>query len=302
MIATASVRAKLFTITLILLVSSWAGAQGLTLEGEAFELSVAPGAKIVRRVDSAQQTHVTLAHEGQKIQIRFGADDLFVNFPTSTLRLRKRVLDSAGAYQLVTDFAGKRYTVKRSRKEISWLLPGQEVFFRTRGGKVIQAVGTADFLKLRRNTPAKRVVLESSAGVTDATLINGELELFDGPEVEGHVYFVRGLAFQQGPITLRIPLPDGPFFDALPADRYHRVVHTPAPLPEPAPRAVKVEKKDPLQAEPSTWDSPIYRANNGEKGKDPLNARREKRTDWRKRALEAKEQRNSEEVLRVKGD
>lgn len=276
-----------------------AEAQGRTLEGQDFQLQISPQAKIVRRQDYGRQTVMTLEHEGQKIQVRFGPDDVLVNFPTNTLRLRRSITDSAGHTRTIVDFAGKRYTVKHSEREIVWLLPGQEVYFRTRGGKVSQAVGTADFLKVRRDTPSRRLVLESNAGTSDLSLVKGKLELFDGPELDGHIYFVRGLALQQGPVILHLPLPTDMFYDALPSDRYLRVVHRPEPLPEPetSAEAESTESRDPLQAKPSSWESPVYRANHGERKTDPLNARREKRT---KSALDAEDQRNSEEVLKVK--
>ncbi len=182
-----------------------AEAQGRTLEGQDFQLQISPQAKIVRRQDYGRQTVMTLEHEGQKIQVRFGPDDVLVNFPTNTLRLRRSITDSAGHTRTIVDFAGKRYTVKHSEREIVWLLPGQEVYFRTRGGKVSQAVGTADFLKVRRDTPSRRLVLESNAGTSDLSLVKGKLELFDAPELDGHIYFVRGLALQQGPVLLHLP-------------------------------------------------------------------------------------------------
>lgn len=279
-----------------------AGAQGLTLEAEEFQLQISPEAKVLRRQEIGQQTVLTLQHEGQKFQVRFGADDILVNFPTNTLRLRRSITDSAGNTKTVIDFAGKRYTVKHTQREIVWLLPGQEVYFRTRGGKVSQVVGTADFLKIRRDTPSRRLVLESNAGTSDLSLVKGKLEVFDGPELDGHVYFVRGLALQQGPITLTLLLPTDVFYDALPADHFLRVVHRPDPTPEPEASAEtpQVEERDPLQAQPSSWESPVYRANHGERKTDPLNAKREQRTDSSQGTLDAQEQRNSDEVLRVK--
>lgn len=286
--------------------TAWpAGAQVMEMEKPGYTLSVAGSAQIEQQVESGLQTVATVSHEGQRIHIRATDDRLTVNFPKSTLRLQRRIVDSAGETETTIDFGGQRYVVREGRREIRWKLGSQDVFFRTRAGKVLQAVGSQDYLKLRRDTPSGRLIVESEAGTTDLSLVKGAIEVFDGPEIDRHLYFVRGLAFQQGPIRLVLPLPGDTFLDALPPERYLRIVHTPDPSPAPVNQSAETgaeqDKRDPLQADPSSWDSPVYRANLGDDKEDPLRARREYRPERKADPLGAKGQdSDSEEVLRVK--
>jgi hypothetical protein len=61
---------------------------------------------------------------------------------------------------------------------------------------------------------------------------------------------------------------------------------------EPTPR-------HPLDAAPSSWESPLYRANEGNRREDPLNARREKRASSKERPLDAVTAPDSEALLQV---
>jgi hypothetical protein len=54
-----------------------------------------------------------------------------------------------------------------------------------------------------------------------------------------------------------------------------------------------------LDAAPSSWESPLYRANEGNRREDPLNARREKRASSKERPLDAVTAPDSEALLQV---
>lgn len=277
-----------------------AQAQQPILESPLFQLELHPDCKVLTSFDNGWQTRMVVEYEGQQIRINWGQDQALILFPTSTLRVKSE--ETKDGFILRTTSDGTRYEIKKSAREIGWLLPDHEVFYRTRGGKVLQAVGTNDFLKVRRDTRAGRVYLESKAGLTDA-LINsqGELEIFDGPEVASHIYFVKGFAFRQGPVTVKMPLPEGPFLNALPSDRFLTIEKTLEPLPEPTAKEEVVEAKDPLQAAPRTWSSPELRAKKTDPSEDPLSVKKERRVKHPVDPLKAKTQENSEEVLRAKG-
>ncbi len=268
------------------------------LSNQRFELVLSPEAKIISRHDNGWQTKMVVEENGQRVRINWSDDSAVFLFPTSTLRIKNQ--ETANGSTLMAYLDAESFKITQSKKEIGWVLPDHEVFFRTRGGNITQAVGTSDYLRLRRDTPSGRVTLESSAGTTDALLKNGVLETFDGPELADHVYMVRGLAFHKGPITLRIPLPQGPFLDGLPQDRYLTIEREITPIPKPAAQSQPVDEQDPLQAAPATWSSPELRAKTGDPNEDPINARREKRIKHDQDPLKAKTTPDSEELLRVK--
>lgn len=284
-----------------------APGHGETLSTPEYRLVIDPAAKVIQRLDNGWEVIMTVEKDGERARIRWKTDGFTAIFPDGTLRAQLSPNATRSAYELTTDFEGRRYKVTRTAREVSWILPGQEIFFRTFGGKVSSAVGTSDYLNITRDSKGGRMSLESQAGTSDVLLRKGSLEVFDGPEVLAHTYFVRGLAFQRGPLTLEVPLPEEPFLNALPANRFLIVpstakpatpVETPEqgglPLPEGEPSS-----DQPLQAAPSTWNSPVYRANEGDHKEDPLNARREVRYPARDRPLDAKTAPDSEDILRV---
>jgi hypothetical protein len=280
------------------------GSWAETLSNDCYRLKIHPDAKITERVDTGWETMMTVELAGERARVRWKSDGFTVIFPNATLRAQLGANATSTAYELTTDFEGKRYKVARSPREVSWNLPGQEVFFRTFGGKISKVLGTSDFLNITRDTRGGRISLESQAGTSDVLLRKGALEVFDGPEVQAHLYFVRGLAFQRGPITFEVPLPKEPFLDALPADRFLVVPSTQSKPTEPEEESAIVQPEDipegnPLEAEPPTWASPVYRSNQGDRKDDPLNARREVRASAQDRPLDAKTAPNSEEILRV---
>ena len=246
------------------------------MKNSFFQLDLAPEAKIVSRFSNGWETKLVAEHNGERVRITWSDTEARFLFPQSTLRLRAK--DTPVGFEIKASLDGERYQVKRSKREIVWALPEHDVFFKTRGGRVSQVVGSHGFLKLRRNTRAQRLTLESSSGITDA-LVNskGVLETFDGPELGEHVYFVQGLAFQVGPVTLKIPLPSDPFFSALSPEHYFVVQKELIPLAKPVATPTVVKKKDPLQADPPTWNSPELKARTGKAGADPLHLEREKR-------------------------
>lgn len=270
-----------------------------------YQLSIHPEARITERIDTGWETMLTAEWQGQRARVRWKSDGLVVLFGDATLRVQPDAAATATQYRIVTDFEGKRYTVSRNPREVAWDLPGHQVFFRTFGGKVTSAIGSQDFLQLTRDTKGGRLSLESQAGTTDALLRRGVLEVFDGPEVLDHDYFVRGLAFRRGPITLRFPLPSEPFLNALPPERFLLVESQstpPSTVTEGLDVSYPVEEpttRDPLDAPPADWKSPVYRANEGSRGEDPLNSRREIRPSNKERPLDAKTAPNSEELLKV---
>lgn len=285
---------------LLLTAPGWAE----TLSAPQFRLKIDPSATITQRVETGWETSLTVEGKGQRARVRFRPDGVIVIFADGTLRAQLNSNASPTSYELTTDFEGRRYKVNRSAREISWLLPGHEVFFRTFGGKVASAVGSADFLNITRDSKGGRISLESQAGTSDVLLKKSKLELFDGPELAEHTYFVRGLAFRRGPLTLELPLPEEPFFNALPADRY-LTVESRQPAPEPLEEALpevpdEGNSRGPLDAEPANWDSPVYRSSSPEKKSDPFNARREVRHSSKERPLDAKTAPNSESLLQVK--
>jgi hypothetical protein len=275
-----------------------AAAQSPVLSNEHFELVLHPDAKIVSRHDNGWETNMVVEQDGLRVRINWSDSRALLLFPTSTLRVQNE--ETRDGKILTAYLDSQKYKITQTKREIGWILPGQEVFFRTRGGNISQAVGTADYLKMRRDTPSGRVTLESAAGTTDALLKKGVLETFDGPEFTEHIYLVRGLAFRAGPVTLRIPLPAGPFLKGLPADRYFTIAPTIEPLPEPAAQNKPLKEKDPLQAEPATWSSPELKARIVGPDEDPLNAKRENIVKHPEDPLKAKTSRDSEELLRVK--
>ena len=298
-----STRALLLALIALFVAPAW----GETLSTPQYRLKIDPAAKVIQRVDNGWEVIMTVEKDGERARIRWKPDGFTAIFPDGTLRVQLDAAATRSTYELTTDFEGKRYKVARTAREVSWVLPGQEIFFRTFGGKVTNVVGTSDFLNITRDTKGGRMSVESQAGTSDILLRKGKLEVFDGPEVLAHNYFVRGLAFQRGPITLEVPLPEEPFLNALPANRYLLIPstaqHAPASeTPEqgatPAPEQ-EVVSDDPLQAAPSTWDSPIYKANEGDGKEDPMNARREIRYPFKDRPLDAKTAPNSEEILKV---
>lgn len=284
----------------IVLIQGTLAQQATTLRGPHYELSLDPKATILSRFDNGWETKMVVEYEGQKVRISWKDDLALILFPTSTLRLK--VEESMSGSQTVTaNLDADRYLVKKNPREVAWILPGQEVYFKTRGGQVSQVVGTNDYLKIWRDTRSGRMTLQSNAGQTDA-LINGKgtLEAFDGPQPTEHLYLVRGLAFRQGPVTVRLRLPESPFLKALPADRFLTIEKELVGLPEPAAQAAPENKVDPLQAEPATWDSPQLRAKFNEPGTDPLSVKKETRLKNDGDPLKAKSAPDSEEILRVK--
>ena len=289
-------------LTLIIWFSSGLTAalsEPIILKSPHMELVVSEGAKIVSRHDNGWETKMVVEEDGQRVRVSWREEQALILFPNSSLRVK--LGEGPEGPQVTAYLNAQKYQVTKSPREISWKLPGQDVFFRTRGGKISQAVGSADYLKLYRNTLGRRVTLQSSAGKTDALLNDkGELETFDGPEVMEHQYLVRGLALQKGPVTLRFPLPSGPFLNGLPADRYLTVNQEIKPLPQPEPKQAEVRAGDPLQAKPRTWSSPELNAKTGSPEKDPLNARREKIVKHPEDPLKAKTAPDSEGLFQVK--
>lgn len=301
MSARLTTRLAAFLAVLLWPVAAW----GETLSTPQYRLRIHPDAKITQRVDTGWEVYMTVELAGERARVRWKSDGFTAIFPTGTLRAQLGANATPQAFELTTDFEGRRYQVTRSPREVSWVLPGQEVFFRTFGGKISNVVGTSDFLKITRDSRGGRLSLESGAGSSDVLLKKGALEVFDGPDVLDHLYFVRGLAFQRGPLTLEIPLPEEPFLNALPANRYLLVPSTqlqPANPDEPSAGSLPAEEPlsgDPLDAQPPNWDSPVYRANAVDNNEDPLNSRREIRYPAKDRPLDAKTAPDSEEILRV---
>lgn len=286
-------------LLLALLLGSQAAAQSTKLEGDGFELLVAPDATVVSRQDNGWETKMVLEQNGQRVRVSWRQDQAVILFPNSSVRVT--AADGREGKRITTFDNGTKYEVIKSGREISWKLPGQDVFFRTRGGRVSQVVGNSDYLKLYPDTLGKRITVESSAGRTDALLNNkGQLETFDGPDVTDHVYLVRGFAYQKGPVTLRFPLPEDLFIDGLPKDRYLTVHQDIKPLPKVEKAAVETPEKRPLEAKPATWDSPELRATEGKPDEDPLHSKREKIVKHPQDPLRAKTSPDSEGILQVK--
>jgi hypothetical protein len=274
-------------------------AQSPVLQNEHFELVLAPGSQISDRYSNGWETRMTVEHEGQRVRVNWSNDQALFHFPTSTVRVR--VTPDGISNTIKLNFDAEQYVVKKSPREIGWLLGDQQIYFQTRGGRVSKVIGPSDYLKLGRQSQWGRMSLTSSIGTTD-TLLNsdGKLETFDGPEFSEHLYLVRGLALQAGPITLRVPLPDDPFLNGLPADRYLWVRKEVELPPEPAARSAPVREEDPLEAQPASWGSPELKAKFNDPNEDPLAAKKERRVKHETDPLKARSAPDSEELLRVK--
>lgn len=273
-------------------------AQAPELKSEYCELILAPGSEITDHFSNGWETRMTVLHEGQRVRVNWKEDQALFHFPTSILRVR--VVPDGESTNINVQFDAEKYTIKRSPREIGWLFGEEQIFFQTRGGRVANIVGPSDFLKLGRLSQWNRMTVVSSVGTTDALLKEGKLETFDGPELSEHVYLVRGFALQAGPITLRVPLPEDPFLNGLPEDRYLLVkkeVELPA---QPQARSAPEKEQDPLQADQATWGSPELKAKFNEPSEDPLSVKKEKRVRYDEDPLKAKTAPDSEELLRVK--
>lgn len=275
-------------------------AEQVRFESDGFEMVVSSDAKIVSQHDDGWEKKLVVEQGGHRVRVSWRQDQALILFPTGTVKIT--AADTSIGRTITTFVDGVKYEVVRAPREIHWKLPGQEVYFRTRGGQVNQVIAQGDFLKLHLDTPARRLTLESNAGRTDALLNDkGALETFDGPEVAEHVYMVRGLAYQKGPITLRFPLPASPFIEGLPKDRFLLVrEELPPPAQTSQPVSEEFDSRDPLQATPSTWSSPELNAKQGSSKEDPLNARREKRVRHPQDPLKARTERDSENLLQLK--
>ncbi|MFA5503843.1 MAG: hypothetical protein WC314_05495 [Vulcanimicrobiota bacterium] len=275
-------------------------AQTPVLQNEHFELLFPPGAQITDRYENSWETRMTVEHEGIRVRVNWKDDELLFHFPTS--QLRARVVSEGNSNTINVNYNAGKIVIKKSPREIGWLLSDQQqLFFQTRGGQVAKVIGPSDYLKLGRQTPWGRISVVSSAGTTDALLNSqGTLEVFDGPELSEHLYLVKGLEIKAGPITLRLPLPSDPFLEGLPADRYFSIQQEVEALPEPAARQTEEKAPDPLRADPATWGSPELRAKFNAPDEDPLSVKKEKRVRHEVDPLRARTAPDSEEILRVK--
>lgn len=286
--------------SLLVLLSLPTVAQTPILKSEYAELVVPPGAQITDRYETSWETRMTVEHEGIRVRVNWKADEAIFHFPTSTMRLR--VTPDGNSSKTSVNYNADRYVVERSPREIGWLLGGdQQIFYQCRGGKIAKAIGPSDYLKLNRQSQWGRLSLTSSVGSTDALLnAEGVLETFEGPEVLDHLYLVRGLAIQAGPITLRLPLPDDPFLEGLPSDRYLTISKEAKALPQPSAQTGPAKEEDPLQADPATWGSPELKAKFNDPDEDPLSVKKETRVKNDGDPLKARTAPDSEELLRVK--
>jgi hypothetical protein len=291
--------AKTILLLIFFSLTSAGLAQAPVLKSEHFELMLTPGAEVTDRYSNSWETRMTVEQEGLRVRVNWKEDEAIFHFPTATMRLR--VAPDGPSTTISLNFNSDRYVIKKSVREIGWLFGEQQIFFQTRGGRVSKVVGPSDYLKLGRQTQWGRMSLTSSIGTTDALLTtDGELETFDGPEVLEHLYLVRGFALQAGPITVRVPLPEDPFLNGLPSDRYLLVKKEVEPFTEPAARVAPEKEEDPLEANPATWGSPELKAKFNKPDEDPLAAKKERRVKHESDPLKAKTERDSEELLRVK--
>lgn len=291
--------AKTLAFVLFFWLAGSGSAQTPLLENEHFELVLAPGAQVSDRYSNDWETRMTVQHEGQRVRVNWREDQALLYFPTSTVRLR--VVPDGTSQTITLNFDAEKYVIKKSPREIGWLLGEEQIYFQTRGGRVSKVIGPSDYLRLGRQTQWGRMNLTSSIGMTDAVLNSeGKLETFDGPDLSEHLYLVRGFALQAGPITLRLPLPKDPFLNGLPEDRYlwvRKEVELPT---QPAARTAPAPEEDPLEAGPATWGSPELKAKFNEPNEDPLAAKKERRVKHETDPLKARTEPDSEELLRVK--
>lgn len=280
-------------------------AQGETLKSTHYRLRIAKEAKILERVETGWETLMTVVYQGERVRVRWGQTGVSAIFANGLLRLQQKDGAQANSYELTVDFEGQRSKIIRTPQEVAWNLPGQQVFYRLFGGHIASAVGTSDYLKLTRDSRGGRLQVESQAGSSDFLLRKGTLEVFEGPELAAHTYFVRGLIFHRGPLTLEIPLPTDTFFKALPAHQWLHINSRLAPATKEAtspsiPPLDNLTAPTSLNADPPAWDSPMLNSVPSDPKDDPLRVRREPPRDLRHDPLKATTAPNSEEILRVK--
>ncbi len=294
------------TLVLVVCTASASWADQILVESSDVKVSISGEVELLRHHRAAYEESFTLRQEGQSIQLRYREGDLWLNLPNQVLRIRRQHSGGGDSYTLVADLGGERVEVRRGPREIAWRLPQDDVFFQTRGGYVVQAVGARDHLKIRRNTPARAVSVESRAGLSEFELVDGQLELLDGPPLESHSYFVRGLRYQFGGVRIELPLPQDIFTASLEEDRVLILAHTliePATGVDPAtsgPQTKRERAGDPLRAERTDPDVSPLRAVEVDRSEDPMRLRRERRPDRGTDPLRATVGEDSEEVLRVK--
>lgn len=303
-------RARIEQIVVALALVVWTAGAGwadrILVKNSDLSVSISEDVELLRHHHAAYEESFSLRQGGQTIQLRHREGDLWLNLPNAVLRIRRQPSEGGESYTLVADLGGQRVEIRRGPREIAWRLPQDDVFFQTRGGYVVQAIGGQDHLKIRRNTPAREVAVESRAGLSEFKLVDGRLELLDGPPLVSHSYFVRGLRYQLGGVRIDLPLPQDIFTASLEEDRVLTLAETligPAPGADPGafPAQTKRERVgDPLRAEPADTSGSPLRAIEGDRSEDPMHLRRERRPDSRTDPLRATVGEDSEEVLRVK--
>lgn len=217
--------------------------------------------------------------------------DVVVQYPNRDLRVRHRVDGDSG--ELLVQFQSKNYRFKRKGKyELSWHLPGEEIFFRYRGPRIYDALGDASLLKVRRRKEKGLYWVTSDRGQSEVQVQGSGLTLVEGEAPASHPYLMRGMVFRQGPVGIFVRLPGGELFEALDWTSARSVV---AQMPPPKEKPIEEPEVDPLKANKPEWHSPVMKSNDAEKG--TLKAREGKDEGQ----LDAKTAPNSNEILKVKG-
>ncbi len=217
--------------------------------------------------------------------------DVVVQYPNRDLRVRHRV--DGDKAELLVQFQEKNYRFKRNGKyELSWHLPGEEIFFRYRGTRIYDALGDASLLKVRRRKDKSLYWVISDRGQSEVQVAAKGVTLVEGEIPSVHPHLMRGMVFRQGPVGIYVPLPGGELFEALDWSTARSVV---AQMPPPKEKPVEEPEVDPLRANKPEWHSPVMNASEAEKGS--LKAHEGKNEGQ----LDAKTAPNSDEILKVKG-
>lgn len=296
-------RWKSLVLLIALLLAGPAAADDLSGPGRR-TLLAGPAGIVFCEGDLPIQSHgdsgrITVLTPSGPIQVVPQAENLIIQYPDQSLRMRRTVADRET--ELLVQFGGKNYRFFDRKREWEWRFPEEQAFFTVSSGSLRQVIGDKGMLKVSSRPSTGLYHVVSEAGESDYRLAGkpASIETVEGEGPDKHVYLTRGVIFQEGPVGLFVPLRGGALVAALDWSCVRRFE---APLPGPKERLPEAAPQpDPLVAPPSEWRSQALEADTTPVGEDPMNLNLKpvppaKRDD----PLKATTAPNSEELLRVK--